>query len=198
MNSSNNINSPIQIPLPLNSQRDTIIYDQLSRSSINIKSPNNNNWKYCMLYSLIFFIGGFIFIMNYFATRNAFKDNKVVYYNRESVCNDRVQELNECLNKYKIRNNNVTSTADECAGVSYQVQVCYDEISKFNKKCYIYISEFDKCIRDMKVEKIDPPKELISLNCKEFINDIVRCNTNDELEVNPIYYMDKNYNPINN
>ncbi len=112
------------------------------------------------------------FLVNLIFTVNAFENNKVITMKAEVICRQFISEHNQCLNKYR----NKTEPAqiiDECLSQNINLQYCYDQVHKYNKKCYVYFSEFERCVRNN--EKNNNSKEDLRNICREFTEDIKRC-----------------------
>ena len=155
--------------------RNIIITENLRQVGV----VNKKSWKYCFIYIIVIITLFIIFTINYVCTKDFLNNNKIIYYDPFKVCKEQIADLNECSNKYRSQK---LILEVECASYSMDLQLCFDELDKFNKRCFIYVSEFDKCRNEMK------NNTNIASYCKRQIDDISSCNLNDELKINPLLY----------
>jgi hypothetical protein len=150
---------------------------QLHKENHKIISKSN----ICIIFALISILFLLFLLCNFFLTINAFNENKVVTLKPEIICKQFITEHNACLNRYR-KETEPQQTIDECLSQSLNLQYCYDKVYFYNKKCYIYFSEFEKCVRDYK--KIDDSQDFIRRQCKRITQDIQRC-TSEYMTIDP-------------
>jgi hypothetical protein len=121
--------------------------DFTSKNKVNNLENKKKKWKFCLLQILIFFALGVTFLVNFICTYDNFKDNKYIHINPEVICGIQIKEHNECLNQYRNKTDS-NIIIEECVGANMRLQTCYDQVDIYNRKCFMYMSEFEKCVRD--------------------------------------------------
>ena len=131
--------------------------------------------KYCFVYFIM--IGVFILVIigNYLITNDAFSENKIVYLDPNKVCKEFIYRFNLCISQKKeqpLTNNTDNETEKSldimCSLENERLLYCFDYLNSFNKRCEIYLSEYNLCKRKtLKIENI---------LCDEILNDIKTCN----------------------
>lgn len=166
MRENNSQNNYENLPVSTNT---SLNISELSPTNIE----QNKSWKYMLIY-IIFFIGVLIFsIINYFETTNAFDDNRTIQLNPEFLCKPLNQILNLCLDQYK-NNTPPGEIVLDCNQQSSEVQKCYDRVDHFNKKCFLYLSEYEECLRDEKKKSNDANNA--KNQCHSLHNELNLCN----------------------
>jgi hypothetical protein len=135
----------------------------------------------CLIFVFMTLVCFIILLCNLFFTINAFDDNKVITLKPELICKQFIAEHNSCLNQYK-KVKDSQKSIDECLSQSLNLQYCYDKVYYYNKKCHVYFSEFEKCVRDNK--KIDESLNYLRSRCSPITKDIQRC-TSDYMTIDP-------------
>jgi hypothetical protein len=158
-----NINGDITTP---------VIQELYVQRGINIIPKE---WKYCLLYFLIVIVILILTAVNLVLTIDSF-DGWMYVYDANALCTTKVLQLEICMK---------TPTMD-CSTYSKDAQNCIDEVENFNKRCSIYITEFCEC---KKVNKITNKTELAE-QCSGEIKDIINCNYNSELKIDPSNSLD--------
>jgi hypothetical protein len=153
--------------------RNNFHYDELSFKSDNplIKIQNKGKWIFCLIYIILFIFIFLMFLLNYLSTVKSFSDNKVVRLIPDKICLEQNELLNKCLSKFK---KNSSHLLEECNKESNELQKCYDKVEIFNKKCKVYLSEYEKCIRDH--QKIKNDATYMKNKCSSIYKDIMTCN----------------------
>ena len=128
-----------------------------SLKSKNFKILKYKGFNYCLLYLLIFSFVIFLFIFNYIKTKDVFKDNKFIILPSEKLCNKALKLLEQCLKEKPLL---------KCNFENKEVEICYDESYIFNQVCFVYISDFDLCLRK---NNNDYKK------CENYLNEILKC-----------------------
>jgi hypothetical protein len=129
-------------------------------TDISINKISLHKWKFCFIHILIFIFLFIIVFINFIVTIDAFDDNKILTMHPDEICDIYIQEHNICLNL----NRNITKPdeiIEECASSNLRLQVCYDQVKLYNRKCYMYLSEFEKCFRINNGESI---REILNIN----------------------------------
>jgi len=175
--------------------------NELTIEQITHIENNKKKWKFCLLQILIFCALGITFLVNYICTYDNFRDNRYIHINPETICGIQIKEHNECLNQHrnKTEKNNLV-IIEECVGANMRLQTCYDQVDIYNRKCFMYISEFEKCVRDTISSGTDKNKnnkiEFLRGKCNEEIGSIHVC-TSDYVVFDPfilLHDMDIYYN----
>jgi hypothetical protein len=174
--------------LSIDIERNAIEYSNLPTNSQHSQKSYTKS-KYCTIYTLICLGIFLIFFINFLFTINAFDDNRIVSLKPDVLCKAFINDHNKCLTKHKNKNigeNKTEEILDECSMQSRSVEDCYDGVSQFNRKCFVYISELDKCVRDhlssANNQEKKSPSEYLLLKCNNFVNDITLC-SNDLLQI---------------
>jgi hypothetical protein len=128
--------------------------------------------KSCWLYLIAYILISVIFLVNFILTYNNFSDNQFIQMNPDLICNTLIKEHNLCLNNYRNKSD-PHEIIEECVGANIRLQSCYDKVQIYNEKCFLYFSEFDKCVRDNMKEnkKID----FLKSKCESENNDLTQC-----------------------
>lgn len=165
-------------------------YENISESIQNNKiiKTESKKWIICLIHFLIYSTIVIILITNYVLTKDNFKDNKVINMKPQQICNIYIKEHNECLNKYRTESE-PTKIINDCVGANLQLQTCYDQVQNLNRKCFVYLSEFDKCIND----NLTTTKsiEVLREKCKSIIKNINIC-TSEYMLFDPFILLDEN------
>jgi hypothetical protein len=143
-------------------------------NSKNTDFPNNSPifpkicWLHLMVYSIILLL----LLINFILTYNNFSENKFIQMSPSMICNVFIKEHNLCLNKFRNQTepNEIT---EECVGANLRLQSCYDKVQIYNEKCFLYFSEFDKCVSDKRKESKEI--DFLRTQCQSEIEDINRC-----------------------
>lgn len=184
----NNLSNSVEPNNYTNNQNDSETISSNSGSNINLSQNNPINKgefishsNICWLFLITSFLCVLFLLLNLIFTIDAFSDNRVIIMNAEKICNALIVEHNECLNKFR-KTSSPEETISECLSQSLNLQYCYDQVYYYNKKCYIYLSEFDKCVRDNK--KINDSMDYLKMRCRVSIDGIERC-TGDYMTIDP-------------
>jgi hypothetical protein len=169
------------------------IINQNITSNITYTSTNiDKKWKSCFIHLLIFTLLSIVLLLNYFSTKDNFRENQFIQMIPERICDVHIKEHNECLNI----NRNMTEPSEiinECVGANIRLQTCYDQVF-FNRKCFVYMSEFEKCVRDKlgRNNKID----YLRAQCSEDIANIQIC-TSEYMTFDPFILLESLNKNIN-
>ena len=123
----------------------------------------------CFIYFIFLSFVFFLFIFNYIHTKNAFDENKNIIIKADKLCKVAIYYLSKRINE-KVKYENK------------YLEYCYEEVHKFNQRCYIFISELELCYRKNNNKKN---------KCKNLENDLISCGINFK------YFNIKDFN-INN
>jgi hypothetical protein len=159
----------------LTTQSNEIIQQLYRERAIKQASPE---WRYCFIYCLVILAMIIVMFINMFATINSF-DGLAYTYDAKKVCVDQIKLYDTCMK------NKATENNEECAIFNNLVQACFDEIDKYNQRCAIYITEYYNCIQKY---KFNNTRQVVEL-CGGEINEINKCNTNPDLKVDPLLYI---------
>lgn len=152
------------------SEKNNIDYVNIS---FNNQRSNYPKSKYCLLYFSIWSTILLLFIINYFLTINSFDDLVIVHISPEKVCSSFIEDHNKCINRYKIPDS--TDLIVECSIQSQSLKNCYDSVAQFNRKCFLYTSELNSCIKDIQFTPDTNRTQTVYDNCYSYIDDIELC-----------------------
>jgi hypothetical protein len=141
-------------------------------NQINKNNSKKNKWKYCLVQVFIFFALSLAFLVNFICTYDNFKENKYIHMSPQLICSSQIKEHNECLNKHR-NQTDPREIIEECMGANMRLQTCYDQVDIYNRKCFMYLSEFDKCVRDN--IGVNTQADYLRNKCVEEINNIHLC-----------------------
>ena len=126
-------------------------------------NKQKSNLTYCIIYIIILFSILIAFLINFIFTKNAFSDYKTILLSQESICMNKINILNECL-EMKLNLN-------KCTYENKGVETCYDQIHSINTLCYIYLSELDVCLNS----KPNTNNKLLKERCQKQLKEVINC-----------------------
>jgi hypothetical protein len=150
-----------------------------------IKDLHNTEPKYCCIYLVIVSFIFVIFGINLSFTINTFDENRIIQLSPEIICKGLINDWNICLNKNDNNTNNQTLEESKCAFQRKHTQKCYDNISNLNKKCFMYLSEIDLCVKnsiDLNIKNKSLLSDTLIEKCSNYIDDVEKC-SNSSLEI---------------
>ena len=102
--------------------------------------------KICFIYIVIYFSISVFFLLNFIFTYSNFDGNKYIIMQPSVICHILIKEHNDCLNNFRNKTN-PKEIIEECVGSNLRLQFCYDKVQSYNEKCFLYFSEFERCVR---------------------------------------------------
>ena len=115
----------------------------------------------CFTYFIFYSFIIFLFVFNYYLTKNAFDENKNIIIPADKLCKNTTNNLAKCL-KHKEK-------AKNCITENKILEYCYEDANIFNQKCGVFISELELGYRKNKSA---------DSKYKDIKNDLILCGKN--------------------
>ena len=146
-----------------------------SNVPLNGDKPQPRHSKFCLIdiFSCVTLL--LIFAFNFYFTINAFVGSRIINLNPEILCHGLVNEFNYCINKNK--NNTWNNEITTCTYEGHSVEECYDNVALINRRCFIFVSELDKCVIENIANKNNSTqiKSELNLKCMKYVKDVTQC-----------------------
>jgi hypothetical protein len=156
---------------------------ELEMGKTTLHSQTNFKPKACIIYILFYICVFLAFFTNYLFTVDAMKENKDFFIIPRQICANKSNLLEDCLKKIKSETNN--TKISYCESESDNVQKCYDGISEFNRKCYMYLSELSLCVK--KASNTNNSTEYLKNKCRNIFEDVCFCNTTSIIKPDDLF-----------
>ena len=169
--------------------------NKISQSSCNITMDQHsfvkndfNNFRIRINYKYFFLVIGYLvmisslftfMVVNYFITKDAFEENEDILLNPALICKEFIKDYHTCLNNRLSENK-----TDMCMFYNNRLTECYDQVSSFNDKCSIYLSESNLCLKKQQLYN--------NTSCNSIINDLIICNNYNYIKINTQLLSNKN------
>lgn len=163
--------------------------NNLNYSNFSIKI--NGCSKVCLIHIFMYFSISLFFLLNFIFTYGNFDENKFITMKSDLICHLFIKEHNECLNNFRNKSS-PKEIIDECVGTNLRLQMCYDKVQLYNEKCFVYFSEFEKCVHT-KIKESNKGEILRTL-CKSEEDDINNC-TSDFVTFDPFLLLNLKIQP---
>ena len=115
----------------------------------------------CFTYFIFYSFIIFLFVFNYYLTKNAFDENKNIIIPADKLCKNATNNLAKCF-KHKEK-------AKNCITENKILEYCYEDANIFNQKCGVFISELE--LGHRKNKSADS-------KYKDIKNDLILCGKN--------------------
>ena len=143
------------------------------QSKENDSNSNKSSLKNFILYISIIIIIYISLIINYFKTNNWY-DKNLHFINLQpiNICKQYMTNLEKCLNQIqkstsmvkKEGKNYVYDTKEICKDDNNRLEICFDRVHLFSKKCQIYLNDLYLC-KNIKKESLEKCINNNLINC---------------------------------